>query len=382
MVHPPGWEPPGADDQRSGGWGQPRYVPIPPSQGPPPLYGATPGYGPGLPPGQAWAPPTPGVVPLRPLGLGDVLDGAVRTMRHNPRVMFGLSALVMGIAVVLSTALLLLGLPQALDALDPANGSFGADQAADLVGAGVVAVIIPALVQGLALSVLNGILISAVSDAVIGLRPSTAEVIRRVGWRGVGRLVALTLLSSLLLLLALVVIALPVAGLYLLALPAGVLATVVGVPLAICTLVYLYIRLAFAAPAMLLERLGVWAALRRSWRLGTGSWWRVLGVLLLTGLIGWVASSLLQLPFGIIGELVGAAIGVGDDTSTITISLLVSSAVSNLGTVVSAAVVSPFGAAVVCLLYIDLRIRREGLDVALARAAANNASAQRAEDLP
>ena len=52
---------------------------------------------------------------------------------------------------------------------------------------------------------------------------------------------------------------------------------------------------------------------------------------------------------------------------------------SNLGGVVAAAVVSPFGAAVVCLLYIDLRIRREGLDVALARAAAANASADRVD---
>ena len=280
MVHPPGWEPPGADDQRPSGWGQPRYVPPTPSPAPVPPYGGSAGgYGP--PPQQAWAPPAPGVVPLRPLGLGDLLDGAVRTMRHNPRVMFGLSALVMGVALVLSTGLLLLGLPQAVDALDPAGGSFGAAEAADLVSAGVIGFLIPSIVQGLALAVLNGILISAVSDAVIGRRPSTAEVVRRVGWRGVGRLVALTLLSGAIVLVATLLIAAPVVGLYFVAVPAGVVATVIGVPLLICVAVFLYVRLAFAAPAMLLERLGVVAALRRSWRLGTGSWWRVLGVLLL-----------------------------------------------------------------------------------------------------
>jgi hypothetical protein len=166
--------------------------------------------------------------------------------------------------------------------------------------------------------------------------------------------------------------------LYLVAVPAGVVATVVGVPVVVCLVVFLYVRLAFAAPAMLLERLGVLSALRRSWRLGTGSWWRVLGVLLLTGVIGWVASSLLQLPFGIIGQLVAVAMG-GDQGTSVTGPLLVSSVVSNLGAVVAAAVVSPFGAAVVCLLYIDLRIRREGLDVALARAAATNANADRAD---
>ncbi len=57
---------------------------------------------------------------------------------------------------------------------------------------------------------------------------------------------------------------------------------------------------------------------------------------------------------------------------TITAATALGYAVSNLGVVLSAAVVSPFGASVVSLLYIDLRIRREGLDVALARAAAGS----------
>jgi hypothetical protein len=248
------------------------------------------------------------------------------------------------------------------------------NQAGDLIGGGVVGVVLPSIVEGLALSVLNGILISAVSDAVIDRRPSMGDVVRRVGWRGIGRLLALTLLSALLFLLTVVVVALPVAGLYLLAVPAGVVGTVVGVPLVFCVLVVLYVRLAFAAPALLLERLGVVAAFRRSWRLGTGSWWRVLGVLLLTGLIASVASGLLRLPFGIIGNLVAVAMGDAGNSTSISGPLVVSAVVSSLGTILSAAVTAPFTAAVVCLLYIDLRIRREGLDVALARAAATNAA--------
>jgi hypothetical protein len=295
-------------------------------------------------------------------------------MRHNPRVMFGLSALVMGLSVVLSTALLLAGVSQAVDAFDPASETLTSDQALDLVSVGIVPFALPLVVQWLAMSVLNGVLISAVSDAVIGRRPTAGDVLRRVGWSGVLRLLLVTVATAGLSLLAIVVIAVPVAVLFVVAVPAGVVAAVLGTLLAVAVLVFLYVRLAFAAPALLLERLGVVAALRRSWRLGTGSWWRVLGVLLLTAIIAGVTSGLLQLPFGIIGELVGVAMGSSGDGSSLTLAVVVSAIVSNLGAVLAATVVSPFSAAVVSLLYIDLRIRREGLDVALVRAAAATAA--------
>lgn len=314
-------------------------------------------------------------MPLRPLGLGELLDGAVRTMRHNPRVMFGLSALVMGAAVVLSTLLLAIGLPQALSGFG-SSGEIDESEVAGLVSAGVVGVIVPALVQALALSVLNGILVLAVSDAVVGRKPGVGTVLRRVGRRGVGRLVALTLLTSLIAFLALAALAIPVVLLYLLAVPAGVLATLVAVPSAVAGGLYLAVRFAFAAPALLLEELGIVAALRRSWRLGRGSSWRVLGIVLLTGIIGWITSGLLQLPFSVIGALVQGAMSTAGDGATgqLTVAVLVGYAVQNLGTVLSATVVSPFSAGVVSLLYIDLRIRREGLDVALTRAAEAHAA--------
>jgi len=83
--------------------------PPPPSYGtpPPPAYGAQPppawgqpaqqwGYGqPPAPWGYLPPPsPKPGVIPLRPLALGEILDGAVQTIRQNPKVMLVLSAIV------------------------------------------------------------------------------------------------------------------------------------------------------------------------------------------------------------------------------------------------------------------------------------------------
>ncbi|HSK58429.1 MAG TPA: hypothetical protein VK935_05175, partial [Actinomycetospora sp.] len=102
------------------GYGQQGYG----QSGPQPYYGAgqqqgygqqgygQQGYGqqpaPGVPPyGRPQAPwgsrpvdDKPGVVPLRPLGLGEVLDGAVSVLRRYPRPSLGLAALVALVSTV------------------------------------------------------------------------------------------------------------------------------------------------------------------------------------------------------------------------------------------------------------------------------------------
>src|SRR5665647_1498949 len=46
----------------------------------------------------------PGIVPLRPLLLGDILDGAVKAVRFNPKSMVGLSAIMLAVFLVPSAA--------------------------------------------------------------------------------------------------------------------------------------------------------------------------------------------------------------------------------------------------------------------------------------
>jgi hypothetical protein len=47
----------------------------------------------------------PGVIPLRPLGVGEILDGAVTTIRRNPGPMLGLSAIVAVLTQLLGVGL-------------------------------------------------------------------------------------------------------------------------------------------------------------------------------------------------------------------------------------------------------------------------------------
>lgn len=326
------------------------------------------------PPGPGWVePPRPGVVPLRPLGLGEILDGAVQIMRHNPRVMFGLSAVVATVTTVLSTIAQVLGLSRLMKASQATatSATVTTDDAVNLASGTLTAAIAPALVQGVALSVLTGVLIVAVSEAVIGRRPDVGQVARRVGWGGVGRLVALTLLIGVIALVGTALLALPVVGLYFWNIPAGVIGTVLALVLLVGLSILLTVRLSFAAPALLLEGIGIGAALARSWRLVSGSWWRVLGILLLTSLIASFASGLLQAPFSVVGIFLSAGLSAtaGGADGSVTAGLVTSTVVTNLGLIVGTTVVAPFSAAVTSLLYIDLRMRREGLDVALARAA-------------
>src|ERR1035438_2427493 len=96
------------------GYGQP-----PPTQGygqPPPTQGygqPPPQYGYGQQPGGGWPPqappaPKPGVIPLRPVAVGEILDGAFSSIRQNPKATLGLSAILMTIAGVISTVITLI----------------------------------------------------------------------------------------------------------------------------------------------------------------------------------------------------------------------------------------------------------------------------------
>ena len=368
-------------EQSAGAWQAPDQKRVPPAgtsapaaSAPGLVHGSAPGSAPpsawGPPQGDnAWRPPPkPGVVPLRPLGLGELLDGAVQTMRQNPRVMLGLSAAVMAVAAVLSTGFMIAGLPRVLSALETPQEEIGSEQIAGVIGGGVSGFLVPAVLQGLAVVVLSGVLIVAVSEAVLGRRPTAGQVWARARSR-VLALLGLSLLTAGLTLVGLALLLGP--GLALLAVSgtAAAVALLIGAPLAVVLAALLYVRFAFAAPALLLEDLGIVAAMRRSWGLVRGSWWRVLGVLLVTTIIASVANGLLQTPFSILGAVVAAAAAPDDPGAATGRALVITSVVGNVGTVIASTVSAPFSAAVTALLYIDLRIRREGLDVALARAA-------------
>jgi hypothetical protein len=138
---------------------------------------------------------------------------------------------------------------------------------------------------------------------------------------------------------------------------------------AVCVTIWLLVACSLALPTVVLERQGPARALGRSFRLVRGSWWRVLGVTLLAGLIVLVAALVLQIPFNLIARAAGGG-GSGfaafTDPSNVAVLSVV---ITTIGTIVSGAITRPIEAGVGVLLYVDLRMRKEGLDLALQTAA-------------
>jgi len=305
----------------------------------------------------------PGIVPLRPLFLGDILDGAVKAVRHNPKAMIGLSLLVNAIFLVPS-ALLSLLLERRL--------AEGVDAGSDLAGLTSLPSTLSVAVFGqLATLILTGLLVHAVGEAVLGRRPSIGQVWRTARGRlptlvGVNLLVGLVTLGGAAVLLA--------PGIVLLVqrhLAAGAVLLVLAGLVVLVGTAWVTVRTCLAGPAVVLERQSVTGGLRRSFALTRRAFWRTLGILLLAAVIAWFVSTMIKVPFAIAGVVAAGATGAEGDVTT---GLSVVTVLDHVGTLLASAITTPFVAAVTCLLYLDRRMRVEALDVVLVRTAASDAA--------
>jgi hypothetical protein len=385
---PPG---PGAGQPGSGqpGYGQPGYGQ--PGYGQPgygqPGYGQ-PGYGQGY--GQpgygqpGWAPPPaapkPGVIPLRPIAVGEILDGAFTSIRRNPKATIGIAAVVLTVSAVITTALEYSLLRQ--PALNSSSQSLTSAQVGQLLGsvgiAALVAIVLAIFVQLL----LAGMLTAVIGRSVLGQRITPGEA-WQIARPRLPALLGASVLAFLAvvgpwLVLALVITVLAVAH------AAGALVALVAVVGIIAALIFdvlLYIRFSMSAPVVVLERQGPAAALGRSWRLVRGSFWRVFGILLLTAIIVLIAASVLRLPFTIISGVFSSRGsssplgGAGFITAAAGHPSLLALIIAAIGSIIAGAITQPVSAGVTVLLYVDLRMRREGLDLALQTAASGGPAA-------
>ena len=349
-----GWGPPPG---QVGQWGaQPGSSPYPGQ----PQWGGAPAPG-------NWASGRPGIVPLRPLAIGEIYDGAIRAIRSNPRTMVGFSAIVIAVLTLLATAPQAYALTTLLGSpfLDPTTAeSAEVNDVVDALGASGLTLLIGVLQFVVATTIVSGLLIVAVDGAVRGQALNPGQLWARCR----SRLLAIFALACVILLaLPLVLLVAMLPGLIVVFIPGGkiigVILLVLGALVGLFAFLVIYFGFwAVAAPALLLENVGVFAALRRSYRLVRGSFWRVFGIGLLTAVIAYIVRQLFSIPFAVIGGLF-STFQNDDSFGAILIQLLI----TDIGTVLAGAVLFPFTAGVAALLYLDLRMRREGLDVDLMR---------------
>jgi hypothetical protein len=192
----------------------------------------------------------------------------------------------------------------------------------------------------------------AVADRFLD-RPTTAMDCYRLAIRRWTRLLLLGLTYFGLVLAALVALSLVAFLLILLLGRAGGVLTVLVVLVGLIFGVFFYTRLSIASPALVLEGVGPWASIKRSWHLTSGQAGHAFGVLFSLLVVG----LLIAIALGLLVDLAAtAAGGVGSVTGT---------AVEEVGDLLAAVLVAPILASGLTLLYFDLRVRKEAFDLEL-----------------
>ncbi len=328
---------------------------------------APPGYGPSAPP--AWTPPPkPGLIPLRPLGFGTLLGAPFQVLRRNPKATFGSALIVQGVTLLVTLAVVGLVSFFALSRV----ASAPVDEQ-DAVEAGamltiVLSALVPVALAIVASALLQGVIVLEVSRATLGEKLRLGALWRQVG-RRVWPLVGWTLLLS----AALLVGVLLIGGLVFVCVLLGgawiALAVIVGVfgGLGLVALgAWVTTKTAVVPSLIVLERLGIRQAIRRSWSLTGGFFWRTLGVLLLISVIVNVVAQIVTTPLSLLFSVVLSLIDPNAAFDAY-IPAIVLYVLTLLIALVLGAVAAVVQSAAVALIYIDLRMRKEGLDLELQR---------------
>lgn len=279
---------------------------------------------------------TPSAPPpdLRPLRVGEILDVGIKVYTRNAKTLFKLVALVVIPVQILGVLIIISTLPDALTSANQNPFQFTGDPTTGAVPdfelrefliyiAGVLVVVMLGFVST---TVATGACFKAVSDAYLGAEPDWKSSLRYT----IDHIWPLLWLTFL-----------------------GFLGTAFGFLFCILPGVWLAIVWSVSTPALLTEGVRGTRALSRSFRLVQSRFWPATAVIVVSYLIRTVLNS---------------AIGGGVAALTFTDigqNVLLTQVLSGAAGAVAAIIATPFQAAVIAVLYFDLRVRTEGFDLQL-----------------
>lgn len=287
---------------------------------------------------------------IRPLTLAEILDRAFRIYRQNFLKLLGIYAIPF-IPIMLiqtgSTAYLTSNMIQ-----DPT--SFLED--ANLMGLGVATIAASLLLGLISFVLISGFATTAftraVSNAITGKSISILDSYRTISRPALTMLLAL-LLIGILIFGMIIWTVVPIVGW--LSGPGIVFFIVLIVnPL--------------LAPVIVLENQGVIASLRRAWDLGRSRFWWLMGFAIVLALLGQlIVTGPIYLLSGVLQSILGALPSLSMETQ-----LALSNVASGLASMVLTLLYTPLQLTMFTVVYFDLRVRNEGLDLALQLAPASD----------
>ncbi|WP_353712602.1 hypothetical protein [Arthrobacter sp. K5] len=311
------------------------------------------------------APPKPGVVPLRPLMFGEIMDGAFQTIRRNPTAMLGAGLLAQALGAVLAGVL-----PLVTPASDASAEAWLANlSTSEMTG------LVTGVVGGLVLFSLVAVFISVVMQGAMVVPVARSILNRHTGFRQMwllarGRAWALVRLAGIGVAAVLLAAALIALATMLLANSMGTGSLVIVLPLFlafIAAMFWVSVKLTVSPAVIVVENVGALDGIRRSWAVTRGSWWRVLGIVLVVSLLVGIIGQIVLIPVTLLSGLLTTVAGPQDPASqTATLQVVAGVATAVVSAAVGA-VAFAFQTSVMALLYLDLRMRNDGLDIALLR---------------
>lgn len=324
---------------------------------------------------QSWTPaPKRGIIPFHPLTFGTLLGKPFAALRHNPKVLFGFAVVVQLLVVLITTSIMgavLVATFFRLSSVSPGSDDFGPILWGSIAINGLAAIAVSFAAVAFT-AIMQGVVAAEVRYAVLGEK-ATLRVLWRQMRPAFWRLVGFSLLQSAAVLgviaIGVGIVAALMAG------GAGSSAEMVAVVVLVILLmllamiplwVWLSTKLLLVPSILVFEHATFKDALVRSWRLTRGRFWVAFGVVFLINSIMGIAMNVVSVPLSLLSTMFGTVIApTGPNDVSGIAAFLVASLAPQILVFVLQAVTLVVQCTAAAFIYLDCRMRYEGLDQAL-----------------
>ena len=302
------------------------------------------------------------LIDIRPMDLGDILDGTIRVYRKNPWVFVGILALIVSIPMFITqvTTNYLMNisweiLKSGFSGETDLSGVFTSREYITASGAMMAGGILLFFLAPIA----QAAMVYAVSETILGreidirgclnhIKPMSGKIILAYF---LYLLIALGVLGGLTLVIGIIA-----SNVGTQSLPVVVSISMLFLIIYAWFMVFLTIKYLFIPQSVVLDNTGAVQGLKRSFGLSTGYWWRTFGIYMIISIIIGIISALLGQGVKLVELGINAIPGLVD---------VVGLALGGIIMTFISLFLNPVTFIATTLLYYDLRIRKEGFDLVL-----------------